>query len=107
MLAAYSPNTAVSWIFHRVRAFSRSREVANRRFGTSSSGSRSKAVMVFTQKNAELMAESEDLELKRRAAPEGSEKRSQESRQQVPGRESKGKRQLSVYQSDRDLREPQ
>ena len=31
--------------------------------------------------NAELMAESEDLELKRRAAPEGSEKRSQESRQ--------------------------
>jgi hypothetical protein len=28
-----------------------------------------------------LMAESEDLELKRRAAPEGSEKRSQESRQ--------------------------
>jgi hypothetical protein len=33
------------------------------------------------QKNAELMAESEDLELKRRAAPQGSEKRSQESRQ--------------------------
>jgi hypothetical protein len=31
--------------------------------------------------NVELMAESEDLELKRRAAPEGSEKRSQESRQ--------------------------
>ena len=30
--------------------------------------------------NAELMAESEDLELKRRAAPEGSENSGQESR---------------------------
>jgi hypothetical protein len=32
-------------------------------------------------RNVELMAESEDLDLKRRAAPKGSEKRSQESRQ--------------------------
>ena len=48
MRGAYSPNTTVSWIFLRVRAFSRYREVAHRRFATNSSGSRSKAVMVFT-----------------------------------------------------------
>jgi hypothetical protein len=53
------------------------------------------------------MTECEDLELKRGPAPEGSEKRGQKSGQKVPGRESKGKRQLSVYQSDRVLREPQ
>jgi hypothetical protein len=57
--------------------------------------------------NAELMAECEDLELQRRPAPEGSENGSPESRQQVFERESKGERQLPVYQSDRNLREPQ
>jgi hypothetical protein len=57
--------------------------------------------------NAELMAEREDLKLQRRPAPEGSENGGQESRQQVLGRESKGGRQLPVYQSDRSLREAQ
>jgi hypothetical protein len=42
--------------------------------------------------NAELMAKCEDLELKRRTAPKGSEKRGQESAQYVPEGESKGKR---------------
>jgi hypothetical protein len=53
------------------------------------------------------MAECEDLELQRRPAPEGSEKRGQKSGQQVPEGESKEKGQLPVYQSDRILREPQ
>jgi len=53
------------------------------------------------------MAESEDLKLQRRPAPEGSEKRAQESGQPVPEGESKEKGQLPVYQSDRILREPQ
>ena len=53
------------------------------------------------------MAEREDLELQRRTAPEGSEKRGQKSGQQVPEGESKEKGQLPVYQSDRILREPQ
>jgi hypothetical protein len=53
------------------------------------------------------MAEREDLELKRRTAPEGSEKRGQKSGQRVPEGESKEKGQLPVYQSDRILREPQ
>ena len=57
--------------------------------------------------NAELMAECEDLELQRRPAPEGSENGSPDSRQKVFERESKGERQLPVYQSDRNLREPQ
>ena len=52
------------------------------------------------------MAEREDLELQRRTAPEGSEKRGQKSGQQVPEGESKEKRQLPVYQSDRILGEP-
>ena len=52
------------------------------------------------------MAECEDLELKRRTAPEGSEKRKQKSGQQVPEGESK-EGQRPVYQSDRILREPQ
>ena len=56
--------------------------------------------------NAQLMAEREDLELQRRTAPEGSEKRGQKSGQQVPEGESKEKGQLPVYQSDRILREP-
>ena len=55
--------------------------------------------------NAELMAECEDLELKRRAAPEGSQNGGQERRQQVAGSESNGEWQLPVYQSDRSLRE--
>jgi hypothetical protein len=37
-----------------------------------------------------LMAESEDLELKHRTAPEGSENSGRESRQKMPARESKG-----------------
>src|SRR5215468_5257711 len=41
--------------------------------------------------NAELMAKGEDLELKRRTAPKGSEKRGQKSGQNVPEGESKGK----------------
>ena len=53
------------------------------------------------------MTEREDLELKRGPAPEGSEKRRPKSGQKVPGRESKKERQLSLYQSDRILREPQ
>jgi hypothetical protein len=53
------------------------------------------------------MAECENLELKRRTAPEGSEKCKQKSGQQVPEGESKEKGQLPVYQSDRILREPQ
>src|SRR5215472_5862054 len=57
--------------------------------------------------NAELMAECEDLELKRRTAPEGSEKRGQKSGQYLPERESKEERQLPVYQSDRIFRERQ
>src|SRR5262249_25900177 len=57
--------------------------------------------------NAELMAECKDLELKRRTAPEGSEKRGQKSGQYLPERESKEERQLPVYQSDRIFREPQ
>ena len=57
--------------------------------------------------NAELMAECEDLELERRTAPEGSEKRGQKSGQYLPERESKEERQLPVYQSDRIFREPQ
>src|SRR5215472_2171657 len=57
--------------------------------------------------NAELMAECEDLELKRRTAPEGSEKRGQKSGQYLPERESKEERQLPVDQSDRIFREPQ
>jgi hypothetical protein len=57
--------------------------------------------------NAELVAECEVLELQRRPAPEGSENGSPESRQRVFERESKGERQLPVYQSDRNLREPQ
>ena len=52
------------------------------------------------------MAEREDLELQRRTAPEGSEKRGQKSGQKVPEGESKEERQPSVYQSDQDLREP-
>jgi hypothetical protein len=57
--------------------------------------------------NAELMAKGEDLELKRRPAPKGGEKCGQESGQQVPEGESKEKRQLPVYQSNRSLQEPQ
>ena len=57
--------------------------------------------------NAELMAECEDLELQRRPAPEGSEKRGQKSGQYLPERESKEEGQLPVYQSDRIFREPQ
>ena len=57
--------------------------------------------------NAELVAENQDLELQRRTAPEGSEKRGQKSGQQVRKGESKGKGQLPVYQSNRSLREPQ
>src|SRR5258705_7365044 len=57
--------------------------------------------------NAELMAESEDLELKHRTAAKGSENSGRESRQKMPARESKGERHLPVYQSDRSLREPQ
>ena len=56
--------------------------------------------------NAELMAKGEDLELKRRTAPKGSEKRGQKSGQNVPEGESKGKGQLPAYQSNRSLREP-
>src|SRR5215831_265624 len=57
--------------------------------------------------NVELMAESEDLELKRRPAAKRSENSGRESRQKMPARESKGERQLPVYQSDRSLRELQ
>src|SRR5215831_8486896 len=53
------------------------------------------------------MTECEDLELKRRTAPEGSEKRGQKSGRYLPKRESKEERQLPVYQSDRIFREPQ
>src|SRR5258708_11414163 len=53
------------------------------------------------------MAESENLELKHRTAAKGSENSGRESRQKMPARESKGERQLPVYQSDRSLREPQ
>jgi hypothetical protein len=53
--------------------------------------------------NAPLMAEREDLELKRRTAPEGSEKRDQKSGPQVPEGESKEKGQLPVYQSVSDF----
>jgi hypothetical protein len=53
------------------------------------------------------MAKGEDLELKRRTAPKGSEKRGQKSGQNVPEGESKGKGQLPAYQSNRSLREPQ
>jgi hypothetical protein len=52
------------------------------------------------------MAQREDLELERRAAPKEGEKRGQKGGQQVPARESKENRQLPVYQSDRILREP-
>ena len=55
--------------------------------------------------NAELMAKRKDLELKRRTAPKGSEKRGQKSGQNVPEGESKEKGQLPVYQSNRSLRE--
>jgi hypothetical protein len=41
------------------------------------------------------MAKGEDLELKRRTAPKGSEKRGQKSGQNVPEGESKGKRTTS------------
>jgi hypothetical protein len=47
------------------------------------------------------MAKGEDLELKRRTAPKGSEKRGQKSGQNVPEGESKGKGQLPAYQSNR------
>src|SRR5215471_19061321 len=57
--------------------------------------------------NPELMAKCEDLELKCRTAPKGSEKRGQKSGQNVPEGESKGKGQLPAYQSNRSLREPQ
>src|SRR5258707_2350835 len=57
--------------------------------------------------NAELMAESENLELKHRTAAKGSENSGRESRQKMPASESKGERQAPVYQSDRSLREPQ
>ena len=55
--------------------------------------------------DAELMAEREDLKLRRRPTPEGSEKRSPKSRRQVSKWESKEKRQL--HRSNRSLREPQ
>jgi hypothetical protein len=60
-----------------------------------------------TLKNAELMAEREDLELEHRTAPKGGEKCGQKSGQEVSEGESKEKGQPSVYQSDRILREPQ
>jgi hypothetical protein len=47
------------------------------------------------------MTECEDLELKGRTAPEGSEKRGQKSGQYLPKRETMEERQLPVYQSDR------
>jgi hypothetical protein len=50
------------------------------------------------------MAQREDPELECRAAPKEDEKRAQKGGQQVPEGESKGKEQVTVYQSDRILR---
>jgi len=60
-----------------------------------------------TLKNTERMAERQDLELKCGTAPKGGEKCGQKGGQEVPEGESKEKGQLSVYQSDQILREPQ
>ncbi len=58
-------------------------------------------------KNAELVAQSEDLDLEGRSAAERSPKRREECRKHDGGRESADEGQVPLYQSDRDLRESQ
>jgi hypothetical protein len=58
-------------------------------------------------KDAELMAKRDDLQLKVRSAPECTQGRRQERREYRPVWKSTQDRQLPIYQSDRNLREPQ
>src|SRR5262249_28111948 len=57
--------------------------------------------------DAQLVTECQDLKLQSRAAAEHQDNGREEGGEHAPGRQSMEEPQLVVYQSDRDLREPQ